>query len=135
MSTTSSASSGNIIRCKMCRYIIYSCSANMMAHNEALTEVQQDNNPEPTEGEDSSTPFNIPRTQPLISAKCSGYFVQPLQWMKFLEQGGTSGKIICPNERCKAKVGNYDWAGVSCSCGEWVTPGFCIHRSKVDELR
>jgi dual specificity phosphatase 12 len=54
--------------------------------------------------------------------------------MEFLEQGETSGKIICPNEKCKAKVGNYDWAGVSCSCGEWVTPvsSFYIARSISD---
>jgi dual specificity phosphatase 12 len=63
-----------------------------------------------------------------------------------------AGKILCPNERCKAKLGNYDWAGIACGCKEWVTPvrrsfiqlfmnlpvsrtsqGFCIARAKVDE--
>ena len=72
----------------------------------------------------------------------------------FLEQGHMAGKIICPNKKCGAKLGNYDWAGVCCSCKEWVVPvstqiylsdtylmsdavlvqGFCIHRSKVDEI-
>lgn len=78
----------------------------------------------------------------------------------FLENGELAGKIPCPNPRCGAKLGNYDWAGVRCSCKEWVTPvssvtpiilslfsvyqveklicdrfqGFCIHRSKVDEV-
>lgn len=69
----------------------------------------------------------------------------------FLEKGQLAGKIICPNPKCGAKLGNYDWAGVNCSCKEWVTPvsmyldsrvacltltfqGFCIHRSKVDEI-
>ena len=78
----------------------------------------------------------------------------------FLENGELAGKIVCPNSRCGAKLGNYDWAGVRCSCKEWVTPvsacsltslsscelvewrsslarpiqGFCIHRSKVDEI-
>ncbi|KAI0346374.1 phosphatases II [Trametopsis cervina] len=71
----------------------------------------------------------------LANAQCSGYFVEPLQWMEpMLEQGQMSGKIICPNKKCRAKLGNYDWAGVCCSCKEWVVPGFCIHRSKVDEL-
>ncbi|CAE6419977.1 unnamed protein product [Rhizoctonia solani] len=71
----------------------------------------------------------------LYNPKCSGYFVEPLKWMKpFLENGQLAGKIICPNPKCGAKLGNYDWAGVSCSCKEWVTPGFCIHRSKVDEI-
>ncbi|KAG1747403.1 hypothetical protein EDB19DRAFT_1687252 [Suillus lakei] len=70
----------------------------------------------------------------LTNPKCSGYFVEPMKWMEpFLESGQLAGKIICP--KCSAKLGNYDWAGVCCSCNrEWVTPGFCIHRSKVDEV-
>jgi dual specificity phosphatase 12 len=70
-----------------------------------------------------------------------------------LEGGALAGKIVCPNKRCGAKLGNFDWAGVCCSCKEWVVPvsdycndlfvrisglmrskGFCIHRSKVDEV-
>lgn len=44
-------------------------------------------------------------------------------WMQpFLDQGNTEGKINCPNKKCNAKLGNYDWAGVKCSCGVWVTP-------------
>lgn len=70
-----------------------------------------------------------------------------------LQEGNMAGKIFCPNDKCKAKLGNYDWAGVACGCREWVTPvsrlaswffilyteqslqfqGFCISRSKVDE--
>jgi dual specificity phosphatase 12 len=53
---------------------------------------------------------------------------------EFLQNGEVSGKIACPNKRCKAKLGNYDWAGAGCGCGQWVTPGFCINRSKVDEI-
>ncbi|THV01954.1 hypothetical protein K435DRAFT_792901 [Dendrothele bispora CBS 962.96] len=60
----------------------------------------------------------------LVNPKCSGYFVEP----------GKSGKIICPNKKCGAKLGNYDWAGVCCGCKEWVVPGFCISRAKVDEV-
>ncbi|KAI5118504.1 hypothetical protein M0805_004004 [Coniferiporia weirii] len=76
------------------------------------------------------------RSPPLIAnSACSGYFVEPMKWMEpFLEAGELAGKIICPNKKCNAKLGNYDWAGVCCSCKEWVTPGFCIHRSKVDEV-
>lgn len=71
----------------------------------------------------------------LMNPKCSGYFVEPLKWMQpFLDKGQLAGKIICPNPKCGSKLGNYDWAGVSCSCKEWVTPGFCIHKSKVDEI-
>ncbi|EJD00661.1 uncharacterized protein FOMMEDRAFT_22408 [Fomitiporia mediterranea MF3/22] len=71
----------------------------------------------------------------LINPNCSGYFVEPMKWMEpFLENGELGGKIVCPNKKCGAKLGNYDWAGVCCSCKEWVTPGFCIHKSKVDEI-
>ena len=76
----------------------------------------------------------------------------------FLEEGQLAGKITCPNKKCAAKLGNYDWAGVGCGCKQWVTPvrcrclfslspfiylffvlffffkGFCINRSKVDEI-
>ncbi|KAG5646349.1 hypothetical protein DXG03_003672 [Asterophora parasitica] len=71
----------------------------------------------------------------LANPKCSGYFVEPMKWMDpFLNSGQMAGKIVCPNTKCNAKLGSYDWAGVCCGCKEWVTPGFCINRSKVDEI-
>ncbi|OCF43584.1 hypothetical protein I317_02602 [Kwoniella heveanensis CBS 569] len=71
----------------------------------------------------------------LVNPKCSGYFVEPLTWMEpVLSKGQIAGKLVCPNEKCGVKIGNFDWAGVQCGCREWVTPGFCIHRSKVDEV-
>ncbi|KAI0716371.1 hypothetical protein C8Q76DRAFT_647342 [Earliella scabrosa] len=83
----------------------------------------------------SSTYFAPVSPPILMNPKCSGYFVEPMKWMEpFLEQGHMAGKILCPNKKCGAKLGNYDWAGVCCSCKEWVVPGFCIHRSKVDEV-
>ena len=46
-----------------------------------------------------------------------------MAWMEpFLEAGEIAGKIICPNKKCGAKLGNYDWAGVKCGCKEWVIP-------------
>ncbi|KAF8583306.1 hypothetical protein K439DRAFT_1412331 [Ramaria rubella] len=95
------------------------------------------------------TPLNVPNGEkqrtmsinsvspPLLmpNTKCSGYFVEPIRWMgPFLESGNMAGKIVCPNKKCGSKLGNYDWAGVECSCHEWVVPGFCIHKSKVDEV-
>jgi len=71
----------------------------------------------------------------LVDPRCSGYFVEAMKWMEpFLEEGEMAGRIICPNKKCGAKLGSYDWAGVRCSCKAWVVPGFCIHRSKVDEM-
>jgi hypothetical protein len=46
-----------------------------------------------------------------------------LTWMEsMLVNGDISGKIVCPNEKCGVKIGNFDWAGVQCGCKEWVTP-------------
>jgi dual specificity phosphatase 12 len=79
----------------------------------------------------------------LNNPHCSGYFLEPVGanllcaskscanensgyqmiWMEsFLAEGKLAGKIICPNGKCGAKLGNYDWAGVCCGCKEWVTP-------------
>ncbi|CAG8795916.1 28871_t:CDS:2 [Dentiscutata erythropus] len=74
---------------------------------------------------------------------CSSYFVEPLDWIfsednqndkeeNDKEENELDGKIKCP--KCKAKLGNYNWAGMQCSCGTWVTPSFAIHREKVDEI-
>ncbi|KAG6841496.1 hypothetical protein C0991_010354 [Blastosporella zonata] len=47
----------------------------------------------------------------LANPKCSGYFVEPMNWMEpFLSSGQLSGKIVCPNTKCGAKLGSYDWA-------------------------
>ncbi|KDQ32112.1 hypothetical protein PLEOSDRAFT_1034159 [Pleurotus ostreatus PC15] len=86
----------------------------------------------PLSGKTPATPISPPI---LMNPKCAGYFVEPMKWMEpQLESGQLAGKIMCPNKKCNAKLGNYDWAGVRCGCNEWVTPGFCIHRSKVDEI-
>jgi hypothetical protein len=53
-----------------------------------------------------------------------------MPWMdSFLEQGLIAGKILCPNGRCAAKLGNYAWAGVRCGCKEWITPASLGARS------
>ncbi|GAA5970258.1 hypothetical protein JCM21900_005848 [Sporobolomyces salmonicolor] len=71
----------------------------------------------------------------LPSHVCSSYFVEPLSWMSpTLETGVLAGKIVCPNEKCGAKLGNFDWAGNQCSCGAWVCPGFALSVSRVDEI-
>jgi len=42
----------------------------------------------------------------------------------------TEGKLRCP--KCNARVGHWNWSGLQCSCGTWVTPAFQITNSKVD---
>ncbi|GAA5940918.1 dual specificity protein phosphatase family protein [Sporobolomyces koalae] len=75
--------------------------------------------------------------EPLLSSHvCSSYFVEPLSWMSsMLENGALAGKITCPNTKCGAKLGNFDWAGNQCSCGAWVCPGFALNVSRVDEIK
>ncbi len=49
--------------------------------------------------------------------------IAQLTWMNpVLQSGQVAGKLICPNEKCGAKIGSFDWAGVQCGCKEWVTP-------------
>ncbi|SCZ88871.1 BZ3500_MvSof-1268-A1-R1_Chr2-1g04697 [Microbotryum saponariae] len=48
----------------------------------------------------------------LPSHLCSSYFTEPLSWMSpILESGALGGKIVCPNAKCGAKLGSFDWAG------------------------
>ena len=94
----------------------------------------------------------------LPSSACTSYFTEPLSWMRpQLENGDLSGKLMCPNTRCNAKLGTFDWSGcksdsfsfclgeiklikcmvnaVRCSCAAWISPGFALNASKVDEIR
>ncbi|KDE02689.1 hypothetical protein, variant [Microbotryum lychnidis-dioicae p1A1 Lamole] len=71
----------------------------------------------------------------LPSHLCSSYFTEPLSWMSpMLESGALGGKIVCPNAKCGAKLGSFDWAGAQCSCGTWICPGFALNVSRVDEI-
>ncbi|RDA82631.1 hypothetical protein CP532_1215 [Ophiocordyceps camponoti-leonardi (nom. inval.)] len=67
---------------------------------------------------------------------CPHHFVEPLSWMRGeLERGRLDGRLVCPNERCGTVVGRYDWKGLRCACGGWVTPGLSLQRGRVDEER
>jgi len=67
------------------------------------------------------------------SARCSSMFVTPLSWMSGIEDGdggATAGKLLCPG--CETKIGAFDWSGIQCSCGAWISPAFQIQRAKTD---
>lgn len=70
----------------------------------------------------------------LKSPQCSSYFLEPMAWMSDLASGEVTGRLNCPAEKCGQKLGSWDWAGMQCGCGAWVTPAFSLHRSKVDEI-
>lgn len=42
------------------------------------------------------------------------------------------GKLVCPNARCAARLGSFNWSGTQCSCGSWVVPAVQVVGSKVD---
>ena len=60
-------------------------------------------------------------------------FLTQLSWMKGIEDGNggkTRGKLCY--QQCETKNGAFDWEGIQCSCGAWVSPAFQIQRSKTD---
>uniref|UniRef100_A0A5B7BAZ0 protein-tyrosine-phosphatase n=1 Tax=Davidia involucrata TaxID=16924 RepID=A0A5B7BAZ0_DAVIN len=61
---------------------------------------------------------------------CSSIFVEPLRWMAAVEEGALEGKLSCVH--CEARLGYFNWSGVQCSCGSWITPAFQLHKSRVD---
>ncbi|KAK1933186.1 dual specificity phosphatase, catalytic domain containing protein [Babesia divergens] len=63
---------------------------------------------------------------------CSSVFVEPMDWMTGVDT--QTGKIVCKNARCCAKLGSYCWYGRRCSCGHLQVPAFQIQLSKVDKL-
>lgn len=66
------------------------------------------------------------------STKCTSYFLNSLpEWHQTLA-AELNGKITCPNTKCSAKLGHWNWAGVQCGCEAWITPGFQITKSRVD---
>ncbi|GAA93381.1 uncharacterized protein L969DRAFT_89515 [Mixia osmundae IAM 14324] len=93
--------------------------------------------PTPPGSSEGSPVIETPSSPPLLqSSSCSAYFVEPLSWMSStLEGGSLGGKLACPNARCNAKLGSFDWSGAQCGCGAWVVPGFALQKAKVDEVR
>ena len=98
-------------------------------------------------------------TQPLTSS-CAHIFLHPLKWMKPSlfpppepdannadvresdsvpapepepsSDSPLSGRLSCPNTSCGANLGKFAWAGIPCSCGEWVVPAIALARARVD---
>ncbi|PRQ56542.1 putative phosphoric monoester hydrolase [Rosa chinensis] len=50
--------------------------------------------------------------------------------MTAVEEGAMAGKLSCAH--CEAHLGYFNWSGIQCSCGSWITPDFQLHRSRVD---
>ncbi|KAF4122038.1 dual specificity phosphatase 12 [Geosmithia morbida] len=82
--------------------------------------------------------FVVPHKSPgthVGAGQCQHLFIEPLGWMRpELEKGQLNGRLLCPNEKCAAAVGRYDWKGFKCSCAAWVTPAFSLQRARVDDV-
>ncbi|KAK8941828.1 Dual specificity protein phosphatase [Platanthera guangdongensis] len=108
-----------VYRCKKCRRII-ALHENVIGHT-------------PGEGEacfewhkrKSGNPFKR-----FDEVECSSIFIEPLRWMRTVEAGALEGKLLCIH--CDARLGYFNWSGIQCSCGSWITPAFQLHKSKVD---
>ncbi|KAI7998383.1 Dual specificity protein phosphatase 12 [Camellia lanceoleosa] len=106
-------------RCKKCRRVV-ALQENIVDHV-------------PGEGETSfgwhkrkgGNPFNK-----CDEIECSSIFVEPLRWMTTVEEGALEGKLLCVH--CEARLGYFNWSGIQCSCGSWITPAFQLHKSRVD---
>ena len=106
--TKTNGDAERLLRCKKCR--------RTLAYGAFINEHQPSAKPTPND-------------QP-----CPHYFVEPLSWMRAeLERGEINGRLLCPNERCGASVGRYDWKGIRCACRAWITPGLSLQRARVDE--
>lgn len=108
-----------VYRCKKCRRIV-ALHENVVSHT-------------PGEGETcfewhkrkSGNPFKR-----FDEIECSSIFIEPLKWMTSVEEGALEGKLLCIH--CEARLGYFNWSGIQCSCGSWITPAFQLHKSRVD---
>ncbi|XP_062223613.1 probable inactive dual specificity protein phosphatase-like At4g18593 [Phragmites australis] len=109
---------GVIYRCKRCRRMV-ATQEFIVAH-------------EVGEGEESFKTrkrfhVDVDDKQP----ECMCIFVEPMKWMQHVEEGYVSHKLYCMG--CKALLGQFNWAGMQCTCGTWVIPAFQLTKSKIDE--
>lgn len=106
-------------RCKKCRRIV-ALQENVVGHNPGAGDTCFE-----WQKRKSGNLFNR-----YGEPECSSLFVEPLQWMTTVEEGAMEGKLSCVH--CDARLGYFNWSGIQCSCGSWITPAFQIHKSRVD---
>lgn len=75
--------------------------------------------------------FNVDEDGNDKNPECPCIFVEPMKWMQTVEEGYVANKLFCMG--CKARLGQFNWAGMQCSCGAWVIPAFQLTKSKIDE--
>lgn len=109
------------IKCRKCRHVL------------ATTPFILEHKPPPHKDPAFERTAPIGET-PLPPSQCGHIFLHPLSWMKeVLGEGSMEGRLVCPSKKCGTNIGKFAWTGLRCSCGGWVTPGFALIRTKVDE--
>ncbi|GAB9464552.1 hypothetical protein Gpo141_00001981 [Globisporangium polare] len=111
--------------CKICRHVVFT-SDDLLDHAPQQQQIAM-------RKKVKDVKVNGHQTSGLRHETCSSYFLEETQpWMD--EDQLAEGKIRCPNAKCQARVGSFDWCGSQCSCGTWVTPSVKITKSRVDPL-
>ncbi|MCO5600946.1 hypothetical protein L7F22_055063 [Adiantum nelumboides] len=106
-----------LYRCMKCRRIVAS-QENALTHEQEGGQIPLRKKEKGSRGVDAQT------------IDCTSVFVEPMQWMTTVQEGGVSGKLSCAS--CNARLGSFNWAGAQCSCGTWVVPAFQLHKSRMD---
>ncbi|KAF3333249.1 putative inactive dual specificity protein phosphatase-like protein [Carex littledalei] len=106
-----------IYRCKKCRRIV--------ASEESVIPHEQGEGEQCFKWKDRDSNWSEKKPQ------CTAIFVEPMKWMRAVEEGNAADKLLCMG--CEARLGSFNWAGMQCSCGTWVNPAFQIVKSKIDE--
>jgi len=63
--------------------------------------------------------------------ECTGYYLQPMEWMKEQIQKKKDGEFLCPTKECGVNLGSWNWDQVECSCETEVVPSFVIFTKSV----
>ncbi|WVZ07559.1 hypothetical protein V8G54_020905 [Vigna mungo] len=139
-----------IYRCKKCRRIVAS-EENIVSHERGKGESSFKWKKRSSEAWEAEK-------QPV---DCTSIFVEPMKWMEagtckislihfichkimsnftltlwiwiglVVQEGNVGDKLLCMG--CNARLGNFNWAGMQCSCGAWINPAFQLHKSRLDE--
>lgn len=134
----------SVYRCRKCREIL--CSERHVLPIEAAKghrlfrgcyrtqhPSSSANDRDAAENEDDPT-----STSTSTSSSISSLFVEPLSWMASTVTGGdVRGKLNCPGGggKCGARLGSYNWSGISDERGGWVTPAFQLHIKAMDIIQ
>lgn len=118
-------SSNKKYKCRKCRFVLFG-GDSCINHEPGSGQVSFKWHKQGSTGVDGSRSSSS-------NIQCTSLFIEPVSWMLPLLEGTIDGKLPCP--KCSGRLGSFNWAGMQCSCGKWVTPAFQIHKNRVDESR